>query len=63
MYTALRYFINNAPDFPQHVAFYMSIRPAEFGVVVQNLSEGGLLDEAHGWRRVVIEKPFGYYSF
>jgi len=60
MYTAMRDFINNTPDFPQHVAFYMSIRPAEFGVVVQNLSEASLLDEEHGWRRVIIEKPFGY---
>jgi len=59
MYPAMRDFINNAPDFPQQVAFYMSIRPAEFGVVVQNLSEASLLDEEHGWRRVIIEKPFG----
>ena len=60
MYPKMREFINNDPVFPQNVAFYMSIRPAEFGVVVQNLSEGGLLNEEHGWRRVVIEKPFGY---
>ncbi len=43
-----------------NVAFYMSIRPAEFGVVVEQLHENGLLDEQEGWRRVVIEKPFGY---
>jgi glucose-6-phosphate 1-dehydrogenase len=60
MYPKMREFINNDPVFPQNVAFYMSIRPAEFGLVVQNLSEGGLLNEEHGWRRVVIEKPFGY---
>jgi glucose-6-phosphate 1-dehydrogenase len=46
--------------FPQNIAFYMSIRPAEFGGVTQNLSKEGLLDETQGWRRVVIEKPFGY---
>lgn len=60
MYSAMRKFIDNNSIFPQNMAFYMSIRPAEFGVVVQNLSEGGLLDEEHGWRRVVVEKPFGY---
>jgi glucose-6-phosphate 1-dehydrogenase len=38
----------------------MAIRPAEFGVVVQHLSECKLLNEEEGWRRVVIEKPFGY---
>ncbi len=60
MYSKMREFINNDPTFPQNLAFYMSIRPAEFGTVAQNLSESGLLDEGHGWRRVVIEKPFGY---
>ena len=43
-----------------NMAFYMAIRPAEFGLVVDGLGENGLLDEATGWRRVVIEKPFGY---
>jgi len=60
MYSKMRDFINNDPTFPQNMAFYMSIRPAEFGVVAQNLSESGLLDEEHGWRRVIVEKPFGY---
>ncbi len=60
MYSKMRDFINNDPTFPQNMAFYMSIRPAEFGIVAQNLSESGLLDEEHGWRRVIVEKPFGY---
>jgi len=60
MYLAMRELINNDPIFPQNIAFYMSIRPAEFGTVVQNLSDSGLLDEEHGWRRVVVEKPYGY---
>jgi glucose-6-phosphate 1-dehydrogenase len=38
----------------------MSIRPADFGAVISRLGECGLLEEKHGWRRVVIEKPFGY---
>lgn len=47
-------------EFPKNIAFYMSIRPADFSTVIRNLSEVGLLDEEHGWRRVVVEKPFGY---
>lgn len=43
-----------------NMAFYMSIRPADFGTVVEKLSLEGLLDETLGFRRVVIEKPFGY---
>lgn len=46
--------------FPGNVIYYMSIRPAEFGLVVESLSHAELLDETHGWKRVVVEKPFGY---
>ncbi len=60
MYPGLREFIKKEPLFPLNIAFYMSIRPAEFGIVIQNLSEAGLFDQEHGWRRAVIEKPFGY---
>jgi glucose-6-phosphate 1-dehydrogenase len=47
-------------DLPSNVAFYMSLRPAEFGKTVTALGEAGLLQEHNGWRRVIIEKPFGY---
>ncbi len=46
-------------DFPSNAAFYMALRPAEFGVVIQKLGESGLINDERGWRRVVIEKPFG----
>lgn len=59
-YAALAKTLAEGGTFPQNIAFYLSIRPAEFGVVSQSLSEAGLLDETRGWRRVVIEKPFGY---
>lgn len=45
---------------PLNAAFYMAIRPAEFGAVIGYLGEAGLLQQDNGWRRVVIEKPFGY---
>ncbi len=60
MYDRLSEYINDNPNFSANVAFYLSIRPAEFGVVTENLSRTGVLKEEHGWRRVVIEKPFGY---
>ncbi len=60
MYDRLAEYINDKPDFSTNVAFYLSIRPAEFGVVSENLSRTRLLKEESGWRRVVIEKPFGY---
>ncbi len=42
-------------------AFYLSIPPGQFPTVVRQLERSGLSDSGgHGWRRVVIEKPFGH---
>ena len=42
-------------------AFYFSIPPGAFPVVLQQLKRSGLCDpHAEEWRRVVIEKPFGH---
>jgi glucose-6-phosphate 1-dehydrogenase len=38
--------------------FYLAIKPAEFGAVIQNLEVVGL-NKPRGMSRVVIEKPFG----
>lgn len=43
-----------------NLAFYMAIAPQDFGAVTDQLSANNLLDESRGWRRVVIEKPFGF---
>ena len=59
-YENLKTLLANGNRYPPNIAFYMSIRPAEFGVVARNLCAAGLLDQADGWRRVIIEKPFGY---
>jgi glucose-6-phosphate 1-dehydrogenase len=48
------------PQFSPNMVFYMSVRPAEFPPIIEKLSNVGLLKEKNGWRRVVIEKPFGY---
>ncbi len=51
----------SGPSFPSdNVVFYMAIRPAEFGDVIQQLVDAELHKEDTGWRRLVIEKPFGY---
>jgi glucose-6-phosphate 1-dehydrogenase len=64
MWSRLKGYLESAPQesrrLPQNIAFYMSIRPADFGLVVSQLGEAGLLQQQHGWRRLVIEKPFGY---
>jgi len=42
--------------------FYLSIPPKAFEAVCTQLAENGLADhdDTTGWRRVVIEKPFGH---
>lgn len=42
-----------------NVAFYLATDPALFGPVAAALGAAGLLDESEGFRRIVIEKPFG----
>jgi glucose-6-phosphate 1-dehydrogenase len=39
--------------------FYLATPPDEFGPIVRQLGAAGLLREEGGWRRVVVEKPFG----
>ena len=39
--------------------FYLATPPDQFGTIVRGLGAAGLTREDAGWRRVVIEKPFG----
>ncbi|WEJ62555.1 glucose-6-phosphate dehydrogenase [Thiomicrorhabdus lithotrophica] len=43
-----------------NIAFYLSLGPDLFSQVTSELKQHGLLEESKGWRRVVLEKPFGY---
>jgi glucose-6-phosphate 1-dehydrogenase len=45
-----------------NAAFYLSIPPAAFPVVLKQLDRTRMADssERGGWRRVVVEKPFGH---
>jgi glucose-6-phosphate 1-dehydrogenase len=52
--------LHEDPRFPANVIFYMAIRPSDFGESIDRLGKANLLGEQNGWRRVVIEKPFGY---
>jgi glucose-6-phosphate 1-dehydrogenase len=40
--------------------YYLATAPSFFGPIVTHLGEAGLVNEEHGWRRVIIEKPFGH---
>lgn len=39
--------------------YYLSTMPQLYETAIQKLGESGLADDANGFRRVIIEKPFG----
>jgi glucose-6-phosphate 1-dehydrogenase len=43
----------------KNAMFYCAIPPAWYGKVAQGLQKAGLASETEGYRRIVIEKPFG----
>jgi len=57
-YQKLAEYLQNK-DFPRNIAFYFSLPPNLYGAVASHLGKVGLLKEEQGWRRVVVEKPFG----
>ncbi len=42
-----------------NAVFYLATPPGEFSKIVRGLAGAGLTRQDAGWRRVVIEKPFG----
>jgi glucose-6-phosphate 1-dehydrogenase len=42
-----------------NVLFYLATPPAFFAEIVAQLAAAGLARQTRGWRRVIIEKPFG----
>jgi glucose-6-phosphate 1-dehydrogenase len=47
---------------PGNAAFYLSIPPSQFPTVLRQMERSKMADQATagGWRRIVVEKPFGH---
>jgi glucose-6-phosphate 1-dehydrogenase len=45
---------------PANYLFYLAVPPQLFATVGRRLAAAGLASEGDGWRRIVVEKPFGY---
>ena len=43
-----------------NVLFHLAVSPSLYGVIAQQLATASLLQSQHGWRRIILEKPFGY---
>jgi glucose-6-phosphate 1-dehydrogenase len=44
---------------PDAVLFHLAVPPALFGTIAARLGESGLARSERGWRRLIVEKPFG----
>lgn len=40
--------------------FYLSTPPSLYETIAKNLCDVGLTNEDEGWKRIIVEKPFGY---
>jgi glucose-6-phosphate 1-dehydrogenase len=45
---------------PDHVLFHFSTPPSLYGDIIKASGETSLLQSDRGWRRVMLEKPFGH---
>lgn len=43
-----------------NIIYYFSIPPFLYEIVAANLVKYGLNEEDNGWKRIIVEKPFGY---
>jgi glucose-6-phosphate 1-dehydrogenase len=43
-----------------NVLFYLSTQPSFYASVIEQIGAAGMATHGSGWRRVVIEKPFGH---
>jgi len=47
-------------DLQQNIIYYFSIPPFLYDVVAAHMVKYGLNTEETGWKRIIVEKPFGY---
>ena len=52
--------VQAAQHIPDNILFHLSTPPSLYGDIVQKLAAASLLTSDRGWRRIVIEKPFGH---
>ncbi|MDX1364462.1 glucose-6-phosphate dehydrogenase [Arenibacter latericius] len=52
--------LNAKYNLEENYIFYLSTPPSLYEVIAKNLSEQHLNNEKVGWKRIIVEKPFGY---
>lgn len=59
-YKKLDEFLNEQGEISDNRLYYLSTAPSLYAPTLDNLSAAGLTSQNDGWRRIVVEKPFGY---
>ena len=52
--------LNSAHKTNTNYIFYLSTPPSAYEIISKNLHEQDLDNEKDGWKRLIVEKPFGY---
>jgi glucose-6-phosphate 1-dehydrogenase len=53
-------YLNEKFGTAENYIFYLSTPPSLYEPIAKNLYEEGLTKEDEGWKRIIVEKPFGY---
>jgi glucose-6-phosphate 1-dehydrogenase len=59
-FTRLAEFLNQREGKPTNRLYYLAIAPEHYIPVVNYIGPAGLADQTEGWRRIIVEKPFGH---
>jgi len=52
--------VQRADHIPDNILFHLAVLPHLYGEIVHKLAAVSLLQSQSGWRRIIIEKPFGH---
>ncbi len=52
--------IQSDKNISDNVLFHLAVSPMFYAKVIYELGESGLSNSGNGWRRIIIEKPFGW---
>lgn len=58
-YAALDTFLSKRESGTSNRLYYLSTAPSLYEPILQSLQAAQMTDERQGWRRIIIEKPFG----
>ena len=59
-YERLRNYLREKEGGPANQLYYLATAPDLFPVIAACLGNNGMAEEREGWRRIVVEKPYGY---